>query len=50
MNGRPYNNKALKAAIRDAIINIDRNIIAKACSSFQSYLEKMMAVDGCHIE
>ena len=42
VNSRPYNNKeALKAAIRDAMINMDRNAIAKACSSFQSCLEKV---------
>ena len=51
MNSRPYNNKeALKTAIRDAMINMDRNAIAKACSSFQSYLEKVVAADGGHIE
>ena len=51
MNSRPYNNKeALKAAIRDAMITMDRNAIAKACSSFQSRLEKVVAADGGHIE
>ena len=41
VNSRPYNNnEALKAAIRDAMINMDRNAIAKACFSFHSYLEK----------
>ena len=52
VNSRPYNNKeALKAAIRDATINMGRNTIAKAaCSSFQSRLEKVMAADGGHIE
>ena len=52
MNSRPYNNKeaALKAAIRGAMINMDRNAIAKACSSFQSRLEKVVAADGGHIE
>ena len=47
VNSRPYNNKeALKATIRDAMINMDRNTIAKACFSFQSYLEKVVAADG----
>ena len=51
VNSRPYNNKeALKAAIRDAMINMDRNAIAKACSSFRSRLEKVVAADGGHIE
>ena len=51
MNSRPYNNKeALKAAIRDAMINMDRNAITKACSSFQSCLEKVVAADDGHIE
>ena len=49
VNSRFYNNnEALKAAIRDAMINMDRNAIAKACSSFQSYLEKVVAADGDH--
>ena len=51
VNSRPYNNKeALKAAIRDAMTNVDRNTIAKACSSFQSRLEKVVAADGGLIE
>ena len=45
INSRPYNNKkALKVAIRDVIINMDRNAIAKACFNFQSSLEKVV---GC---
>ena len=32
------------------MINMDRNAIAKACSSFQSHLEKVVAADGGHIE
>ena len=50
VNSRPYNKEALKAAIRDAMINMDRNAIAKAFSSFQSHLEKVMAADGGNIE
>ena len=50
MNSRPYNKEALKAAIRDAMINMGRNAIAQACSSFQSCLEKVVAADGGHIE
>ena len=47
VNSRPYNNKeALKATSRDAMINMDRNAIAKACFSFQSHLEKMMAANS----
>ena len=48
---RPYNKKeALKAAIRNAMINMDRNSFDKACSSFQSCLEKVVAANGGHIE
>ena len=51
VNSRPYNNKeALKAAIRNAMVNMDRNGAAKACSSFGSRLEKVMAADGGRME
>ena len=51
VNSRPYNKKeALKAAIRDAMINMDRNAVAKACSSFRSRLEKVVAADSGHIK
>ena len=50
VNSRPYNKEAFKAAIRDGMINMDRNAIAKACSNFQSHLEKVVAADGGHIE
>ena len=50
MNSRPSNKEALKAAIRDAMINMDRNAVAIACSSFQSRLKKVVAADGGHIE
>ena len=50
VNSRLYNKKALKADIRDAMIIMNRNATAKACSSFQSYLEKVVAADGDHIK
>lgn len=51
VNSWPYNIKeALKAAIRYAMANMEREAVAKTCSSFRSYLEKVAGVDGCHIE
>ena len=50
MNSRLYNKEALKAVIRDAMINMDRNAIAKACSSFRSRLEKVLVANGGRIE
>lgn len=39
----PYNTKeALEAAISATITNMSRDIVAKACSSFQSHLEKVI--------
>ena len=41
VNSRPYNTKeALKAAVRDAVGNLNRDAVVKACSSFRSRLEK----------
>lgn len=50
MNSRPYNTKEVhKAAIRDAIANMDRDDVTKARSSFRSRLEKVMGADGSYI-
>lgn len=51
LNSRTYNTKvALKAAIRDAMTNMDRSTITKACSSFQFRKKKVVAIKGVHIE
>lgn len=42
--------EALKAAISDTMTNMNRDVVAKACPSFQSHLEKVLATDGDHIK
>lgn len=50
VNSRPYNtDEAVKAIIRDAMVNTDSNAVAKACASFYSHLEIVVTVDGGHI-
>lgn len=47
----PYNTKeAFKTSIRNALINKDKNAIAKVCSRFRSCLEKVVVADGVQIE
>ena len=51
VNRSPHNSKdSLKAAIRDAVDGIDRDAVVRACSSFRSRLEGVVAAHGGHIE
>lgn len=46
VKSRRYNTKeAFKADSRYAMANVVRDLVANACSSFRSYLQKMVAID-----
>lgn len=45
----PYNKKAVKTAIRDAMARVVMDAIAKVCFGYLSRLEKVVAADGSHI-
>lgn len=51
VNSVSYNTKQdLKLAIVDAMANLNKNIVKKACSTFRHRLEAVVAANGGHIE
>lgn len=51
VNNRPYNTKEeLIDAIKISMANLNRDAVAKACSSFRCRLEKVVEANGGHFE
>lgn len=51
VNAKPHSTiKSLQDAVKEVMSNLDMEEVKRACSSFRSRLEKVVAVDGDHIE